>query len=110
MTVPSIWGFTATLLVDSSGLIASITGENVLVSIRLVWIERNVLVGLVPHALRPSTTPLAISSAAFVVDRMAMAGSGRLGFFEARDAGCGCRCSDANRERLGALICPSQTT
>ena len=86
---------------DSSGLIASISGENVVVSIRLVWIERNVLVGLVPHPLRPSTT---MSSAAFMVDRMTMAGSGRLGFFEVRDVGCGCRCSDANRERVGALM------
>ena len=49
-----------------------------MVSIRLVWIERNVLVGLVPHPLRPSTKPLAMISAALVVDRMAMAGSGEL--------------------------------
>ena len=80
--MPSIWGFTATLLVDSSGLIASISGENVVVSIRLVWIERNVLVGVVPHPLRPSTTLLTMKNAAFVMDRMAMAGSGRLVFLK----------------------------
>ena len=61
------------------------------------------MVGLVPHPLRPSTTLLAISSAALVVDRMAMAGSGGLGFFEGRDARYECRSSDANRERFGAL-------
>ena len=37
------------------------------------------------------------------MNRMAMAGSGGLEFFEARDARYECRCSDANRERLGAL-------
>ena len=85
-------------------MIASIAGENVFVSIRLVWIERNVLVGLVPHPLRLSTTLLAINSAAVVAGRMAMVGSGLLGSAERRNDVDGCRRFEANRERMGALM------
>ena len=70
--MPLICGFTAKLLVDSSRLIASMTGENVVVSIRLFWIEENVWVCLVPHPLKLSTTLLATSRASDVADRMAM--------------------------------------
>ena len=86
---------------DSSN-ISLITGENVAVSIRLVWTERKVLVGLVPHPLRPKATPTP-GSAAEVADRMAMVGSGRLGSPDRRDVGEHCRRFDANRELMGAL-------
>jgi len=63
---------------DSVGLIASMMCATVLVSNQRVWIERNVLVCLLPHLLRLSATLQATVKAAVAADRMAMDGISQL--------------------------------